>query len=180
MSVRTDSVTQDTGQDFSTLAGKIDTDAVFLPWQIAANAQSFAQALKAAGKGSVKIFGSDGLYSPGTFTAAGAYVSSFAPDIRGVAGNAALIKKYEGRYGKKWGTFGPPVYVAAQVLAAAATKACAAGKVDRKTMLANVGKTNMAKSILGSPISFNSSRGLKNAKFYIFKIANDGSYKLQK
>src|SRR3954451_7137393 len=150
--VKTDSVTQASGQDFSSLANKVDTAAVFLPWQIAANAQQFAQALQAAGKGNVKIFGSDGLFSPGTFTANGAYVSSFAPDIRGIPADKSVVAAYDKKYGKKWGTFGPPVYVAMQVVAAAVTKACAAGggKASRSAVVANIGKTNMTKSLLGA------------------------------
>ena len=89
-------------QDYrANYANKIDTAAVFLPWQIAANAQQFAQALQAAGKGKVKIFGSDGLFSPGTFTANGAYVSSFAPDIRGIASDKSVVAAYDKKYPAK-------------------------------------------------------------------------------
>ena len=42
-----------------------DTAAVFLPWQIAADAQLFAQPMRADGK-KATLFGSDGLFSPGT------------------------------------------------------------------------------------------------------------------
>jgi branched-chain amino acid transport system substrate-binding protein len=178
--VKTDSVTQAAGQDYSSLANKIDTAAVFLPWQIAANAQQFAQALQAAGKGNVKLFGSDGLFSPGTFTANGAFVSSFAPDIRGIAADKAVVAAYDKKYGKKWGTFGPPTYVAMQVVAAAVTKACAAGggKASRSAVLANVAKTNMPKSLIG-PIKFDSSKhNLVGARFFIFKINGQGDYNL--
>jgi branched-chain amino acid transport system substrate-binding protein len=177
VAVKTDSVTQQVGQDWGPLASKIDTGAVFLPWQIAANAQEFAQALQAAGKGSVKVFGSDGLYSPGTFTAAKSYVSSFAPDIRGIPADKATVTAYNKKYGKKWGTFGPPTYVAAQVLASAVTKACAGGaKPSRSAVLKNVAATHMKTSLLG-PISF-SNHNLKGARFFIFQIQANGSYKL--
>jgi ABC-type branched-subunit amino acid transport system substrate-binding protein len=78
--------------DFSSLVSKIgdDIDVVYLPWQIAANAQIFGQQMKEQGKKAV-IFGSDGLDS-GDFKITGSYVSAFAPDIRGIAGNAAFIK----------------------------------------------------------------------------------------
>jgi branched-chain amino acid transport system substrate-binding protein len=174
--VKTDSVTQATGQDFSSLANKIDTAAVFLPWQIAANAQQFAQALQAAGKNNVKLFGSDGLFSPGTFTANGAYVSSFAPDIRGIPADKSTVAAYDKKYGKKWGTFGPPVYVAMQVMANAITQACASGKPSRSAVLSNVGKTNMKKSLLG-PIKFDSKHNLSGARFFIFKIDALGNYR---
>jgi branched-chain amino acid transport system substrate-binding protein len=177
--VKTDSVTQAAGQDFSSLANKVDTAAVFLPWQVAANATQFQQALQSAGKGNVKVFGSDGLYAPGDFAVPGAYVSSFAPDIRGIAADKAVVAAYNKKYGKNWGTFGPPTYVAMQVVASAITQACASGggKASRSAVLANIGKTNMAKSLLG-PIKFDSKHNLAGARFFIFKIDPQGVYKL--
>ena len=40
----------------------------------------------------------------GDFTAPGRYISSFARDIRGLKGTAKVIREYEDRYGKNWGT----------------------------------------------------------------------------
>ena len=80
--------------DFSPLVATIpsDVDVVFLPWQIAANAQLFGQELKRQRKRAV-IFGSDGLDS-GDFKIAGSYVTAFAPDIRAIRGNGAFIEGY--------------------------------------------------------------------------------------
>jgi branched-chain amino acid transport system substrate-binding protein len=77
--------------DFSSLVTKVpdDTTVVFLPWQVAANGQLFAEQMKEQGK-TAKIFGSDGLDS-GDFTITGAYVSSFARDIHGLPGTKAVI-----------------------------------------------------------------------------------------
>ena len=102
--------------DFTPLVATIgsDVDVVFLPWQIAANAQLFGQQLREQGKRAV-IFGSDGLDS-GDFRIAGSYVTAFAPDIRGIKGNAAFIKGYGARFVSN---FGPPVYVATQAAIAA-------------------------------------------------------------
>jgi branched-chain amino acid transport system substrate-binding protein len=82
--VSRESVSQDQ-TDFSGLVSAVadDTDVVFLPWQVAANAQLFGNQLEEQGK-DVVIFGSDGLFSPDDFSIAGAYVSSFAPDITGL------------------------------------------------------------------------------------------------
>ena len=79
--VTRESVSQDQ-TDFSSLVSAVadDTDVVFLPWQVAANAQLFGNQLAEQGK-DVVIFGSDGLFSPEDFKIAGSYVSSFAPDI---------------------------------------------------------------------------------------------------
>ncbi len=73
--------------DFSSLVAKVtpDTSVVVLPWQVAANAQQFGRNLAQQHKKAV-IFGTDGLFSPGTFTITGSYVSSFGPDITAIAG----------------------------------------------------------------------------------------------
>ncbi len=163
--------------DFSALVDKIgnDVDVVFLPWQIATQGQTFAQQMKAKGKNAI-IFGSDGLFSPDDFNIEGAYVSSFARDIHGLAGTGALIKAYEKKYGK-FGTFGPPTYVATQVAVSAVDKACQAGGATRKSVLAQVKKTNLANTILGRRIRFDPNGDVIGATFYIYRISG-GSYKL--
>jgi hypothetical protein len=66
------------------------------------NGQIFGQQMKEQGKKAV-IVGSDGMDS-GDFNIQGSYISAFAPDIRGIKGNAAFIKGY----GKKFvSNFGP-------------------------------------------------------------------------
>ncbi len=69
-----ESVSQKT-TDFSSLVAKVTptTSAVVLPWQVAANAQQFGRDLAQQHKNAV-IFGTDGLFSPGTFTINGSYV----------------------------------------------------------------------------------------------------------
>jgi branched-chain amino acid transport system substrate-binding protein len=155
--------------DFSSLVSKIssDTDVVFLPWQIAANAQLFYQQMVEQGK-KAKIFGSDGLDS-GDFTAPGRYVSSFARDIRGLPGTAGVIKEYEDRYGTKWSTFGPPTYVAMQAVLTAMKKSCADKKSSRGEVLKNLRTTKLPSTILGLPVQFDGKGQNKFAKFYIYQ-----------
>ena len=76
------------------------------------------------GKSAV-IFGSDGLFS-GDFTIEGSYVSSFAPDIKGIPEDAELVQTYTDQYGE-FGTFGPPTYEAARVVMEAITRVCESG-----------------------------------------------------
>ena len=66
-----ESVSQKT-TDFSSLVAKVtpDTTVVVLPWQVAANAQQFGKDLAQEHKKAL-IFGTDGLFSPGTFTISG-------------------------------------------------------------------------------------------------------------
>ncbi len=161
--------------DFSALVTKVsdDTDWAFLAWQIASQAQTFGQQLKEQGK-KTRLFGSDGLFSP-DFKIAGSYVSAFAPDIRVFKASRPIAAAYSKKYGK-FGTFGPPVYVATQVVIAAVNTACADGNATRAEVLAAMRKTNLKNTILGSDIAFDRKGDVKNAKFYIFRFLG-GSYK---
>ena len=162
--------------DFSPLVDKIgnDVDLVFLAFQIASQGQTFAQQMRAKGKSAI-IFGPDGMFSS-DFTFEGAYVSAFARDIHGVKGTAALIKAYEKKYGK-FGTFGPPTYVAVQVVLGAIDRACQAGAATRKTVLAQIKKTNLKNTILGQGIRFDANGDVLGGVFYIYRIVN-GKYQL--
>jgi branched-chain amino acid transport system substrate-binding protein len=165
--------------DFSTLVTKVtaDTDAVFLPWQIAANGQQLGTQLKEQGKKAV-VIGSDGLYSPKDFTLEGAYVTSFAPDVRGVPAAASVVAAYQKAYDDKFGTFGPPVYVAAQLLATGVKATCKDGKPgSRADVLAAVKKTKLDSTILGGPVAFDANGDVVGAKFYLSKITG-GKYTL--
>lgn len=159
--------------DYSAVVSRVaaDTDVVFATFQIAANTKVLANQLKGQGKKAV-VFASDGSFSP-DFDVPGAYVSSFAPDIKGIASSAPLVKEYTGKYGE-FGTFGPPVYAATQAVLEAAQRACAAGKTDRNTVLEQVRKTDLRESILGAPLQFTEQGDVQGAKFYIFKIGGNG------
>jgi branched-chain amino acid transport system substrate-binding protein len=167
--VQRESVSQK-ATDFSSLVSKIssDTDVVFLPWQIAANAQLFYRQMVEQGK-KAKIMGSDGLDS-GDFTAPGRYISTFARDIRGLKGTAKVIREYEDRYGKNWGTFGPPSYVSVQALLTAMKKSCTDKKSSRAEVLKNLRTTRLPNTILGLPVQFDAKGQNKFAKFYVYKI----------
>lgn len=157
--------------DFSSLVSRIDddTDIVYLPWQIAANAQIFGQQMKEQGKKAV-IVGSDGLDS-GDFKIQGAYVLAFAPDIRGIKGNAAFIRGY----GKKFvSNFGPPIYVATDAAIKAIQKACADGDATRAEVQRHLKTTLLPKTVLGGNLQFTAKGDVKGAKFYVFKLGAGG------
>jgi branched-chain amino acid transport system substrate-binding protein len=157
--------------DFSSLVSKIgdEIDVVYLPWQIAANGQIFGQQMKEQGKKAV-IIGSDGLDS-GDFKIQGSYVVAFAPDIRGIKGNAAFIRGY----GKKFvSNFGPPTYVATQAAIAAIKKACADGNTTRAEVQKQLRATFIPKTVLGGNLQFTARGDVKGAKFYIFKLGAGG------
>jgi branched-chain amino acid transport system substrate-binding protein len=165
--------------DFSSLVAKVTSaeSVVVLPWQIAANAQQFGRDLAQEHKNAV-IFGTDGLFSPGTFTISGSYVSSFGPDITAIPADASIAAAAQSKYGS-FGTFGPPVFAATHVLDEAIASVCKAGQTpSRANVLAAVKQTNEPTSILGQPISFDSHGDLVNGKFFLFKISSTGKYQL--
>ena len=165
--------------DFSSIVAKVTpaTTVVVLPWQVATNAQQFGRNLAQQHKNAV-IFGTDGLFSPGTFTITGSYVSSFGPDITGIPADASIVATATSKYGK-FGTFGPPVFAATHVMDEAIASVCKAGHVPtRASVLAAVKTTSEPTSILGQPISFTSGGDLVNGKFFLFKIDSTGKYNL--
>ena len=170
--------------DFSSLVTRVpnDADVVFFPSQQASDAQTFAQQLLEQGK-KAKMFGGDGTNSPDQFKVAGSYVSNFAPDISGIAANKALIDGWKkDNPSATLGSFGPPAYLAVEVALNAIRKACDAGKgtiANRKLVIRNVKKINLKTTLLGGPFRFSTkSNDPLNAKFYIFQIQSNGSYKL--
>ena len=153
------------------------TSVVVLPWQVASNAQQFGRDLAQEHKKAV-IFGTDGLFSPGTFTINGSYVSSFGPDIHGIAADAPIVAAAVAK-NITYGTFGPPVFAATHVLDDAIAKVCQSGQTPtRANVMAAVKTTNEPTSILGQSISFTSNGDLTNGKFFLFKIDAKGSYNL--
>ena len=170
---------QQTTTDFSSLVAKVTpaTTVVVLPWQVAANAQQFGRNLAQEHKSAV-IFGTDGLFSPGTFTIAGSYVSSFGPDITAIPADAAIAAAATAKYGS-FGTFGPPTFAATHVIDEAIASVCKAGQTpSRSNVLAAIKNTNEATSILGQPISFTPNGDLVNGKFFLFKITSTDKYQL--
>ncbi|MEO5576483.1 MAG: branched-chain amino acid ABC transporter substrate-binding protein [Gaiellaceae bacterium] len=157
--------------DFSLLVATIgaEVDVVFLPWQIAANAQVFGRQLKEQRPRAI-IFGSDGLDS-GDFRIRGSYVAAFAPDIRAIEGNAAFIKGYDATF---LSNFGPPVYVATQAAIAAIRKACADGDTTRADVQRTLKATSIPRIVLGGKLRFTARGDRKGATFSIFKLGADG------
>jgi branched-chain amino acid transport system substrate-binding protein len=172
-----------TTTDYSAFVTKVpaDADIVFFPTQKPPDAQTFAQQLLEQGK-KAKVFGGDGSNDSSQFKAAGSYVSNFAPDITGIAADAKLIAGWKrDNPGKTVGSFGPPSYGAAQIALNAIHLACLQnhGKVDRRSVLRNIKKVKIKNWILGGSFKWSTkTNDPLNAKFYIFQIQSNGSYKL--
>lgn len=170
--------------DFSSLVTRVpsDADIVFFPTQQPSDAQTFAQQLLEQGK-KAKVFGGDGANNASLFKIPGAYVSNFAPDISGIPSSKALIDGWQAdNPSAKLGSFGPPSYLAVQVALNAMKRACNAGKgtiKSRKDVFKNVKRIRVNPSILGGVFRWSTkSNDPLNAKFYIFQIQSNGSYKL--
>ena len=172
-----------TTTDYSAFVTKVpsDADIVFFPTQKPPDAQTFAQQLLEQGK-KAKVFGGDGSNDSTIFKAPGSFVSNFAPDITGIASDAGLVAGWKkANPGKSVGSFGPPTYGAAQVLLTAIKAACTTGKgsITRTAVFHHVKQVVIKNWILGGTFRFSTkSNDPLNAKFYIFQIQNDGSYKL--
>ncbi len=172
-----------TTTDYSAYVTKVpgDADIVFFPTQKPGDAQTFAQQLIEQGK-KAKVFGGDGSNDPSQFKQAGSYVSNFAPDITGIPADAQLIAGWKkDNPGKTVGSFGPPSYGAAQILMTAISKACKAGhgSTTRAAVFHTVKKVSIKNWILGGTFKWSTkSNDPLNAKFYIFQIQSNGSYKL--
>jgi branched-chain amino acid transport system substrate-binding protein len=161
--------------DFSSLIAKVTsaTKVVFLPFQLASQAQLFAQQLKAQGKAAL-TFGSDGTYDVKNFTA-GNYVSFFAPDVTTISANAKVVAAFHKQFPGATSPFGAPNYVLAQMYANAVTKACKDGKISRAEVRTDFAKVSLPSTILGNAVRFTANGDLAGAKFHIFKIVN-GKY----
>jgi branched-chain amino acid transport system substrate-binding protein len=173
VTVTRDSISQN-DSDFSSKIAKIpsNTQIIYIPWQVAAQAQAFGQQLKAAGKGKMKLFGSDGLFAPGEWKITGSY-DSFFP----VSPTDPIVKAYAKAHKGDGEYFGAPSFVAAQVVINAITKACANGTATRAEVRKQLARTKLPKTILGLPVSFQKSGDLKGGTFGIYQIQSNGSFK---
>ena len=166
--------------DFSALVSRVkDADVTFLPWQLGSQAQTFGQQLAEQGSDAV-IVGSDGLFTE-DFSIKDSYVSSFAPDIKGIDESQDLVEGYEAEFGEFSSTFGPPAYAATNALLTAVKQACddAGGTPGRDDIVEAMKNVDIEQSILGGPLKFDENGDPEGAKFYIFKVLGKGKYELQ-
>jgi branched-chain amino acid transport system substrate-binding protein len=176
VTTKRDSISQK-DSDFSAAIAKIPNNyqGIYIPWQLAPQAQAFGQQLQAAGKGHIKLFGSDGLFAPGVWKIAGSYDSAFPYNP-----TDPIVKAYVKAHGGNGEFFGLPSYVAAQVDTLAVTRACKAGhgKTTRAAVRKQIAKTNIATTILGFRVGFQKSGEMKlPAAYGIYQIQKNGSFK---
>jgi len=176
VTTKRDSISQ-SQSDYSSVIAKIPNNyqGIYIPWQLAPQAQAFGQQLQAAGKAKINLFGSDGLFAPGVWKIAGSYDSAFPYDPA-----SKVVKTFVKAHGGNGEYFGLPSYVAAQVVVGAVNRACKAGhgKTSRAAVRKQIAKTNLKSSILGFPVRFQTNGEMKlPASFGVFQIQKDGSFK---
>jgi branched-chain amino acid transport system substrate-binding protein len=182
------SVSQTLPQDFSAVIAQIptNTQVIFIPWQVAAEAQSFYQQYHTARPTTTtKLFGSDGTDDPASFTGTGSLVSGFPVDF-----SSAKLSKFASLHGGNQELFGLPTYTATLVNATAIKMACAAGHghTTRTAVRKMIHKVQLTagQSLLGFPVKFLTTNqgNFKGpgdmggaADFAIYKIQGNGTYK---
>src|SRR5918911_409358 len=172
VSVTRDGVSQQQS-DFSALIAKIprDTQLVYIPWQLPPKGKAFGQQLRAAGKGSIVLMGSDGLFDDAFASLGGVYASSFP-----TSGTHPVVKAFKRAHGGDPEFFGAPSYVAAQVIGGAIDRACKDGKASRAEVRAQVRKTKLKKTVLGLNVSYNAQGDIKGGQFGIWKSNSAGVF----
>ncbi len=169
VTVGRDGVSQ-TQSDFSSLIAKIarDTQLVYIPWQLTPKGIAFGNQMKAAGKGTIKLMGADGLFDS-SFAAVGSHVYDTNFPLNPKSKIIAGFKKIHGGDGEY---FGAPTYAATQVVATAIDRACTTGSTTRAKVRAAIRATKIpaAKSLIGVALRFNRNGDLSTAhKFGLYK-----------
>lgn len=183
--VSTNHITQ-TDTNFSSVINAIPsgTQLIFIPWQLANQAQNFYTQLHNAGK-SIPLFGSDGTDDPSQFKGSGSYVSGFP-----YSPTAAIVKSFASAHSGDPESFGIPTYTSVLVNATAIKAECAEHKnsITRTDVRKEIPKVTLTsgQSLLGFSVAFLAKNSGKfqgpgdmggKAGFGIYKIQSNGSYK---
>ena len=173
-----------TTTDYSAFVTKVpgDADIVFFPTQKPPDAQTFAQQLLEQGK-KAKVFGGDGSNDATAFKAPGLVRVELRPGHHGHQGRRGDHRRLEEGQPRQVGRLLRAAELRGDAGAPNAIKlACAAdhGVLEsQKDVLRKVKQVVIKNWILGGTFKFSTkSNDPLNAKFYIFQIQSDGSYKL--
>jgi branched-chain amino acid transport system substrate-binding protein len=169
VSVTRDGVSQQQS-DFSSLIAKIprDTQIVYIPWQLPPKGQAFGNQMKAAGKGTIRLMGADGLFDS-SFASVGSHVydTNFP-----ISPSSKIVTGFKRGHGGDGEYFGAPTFSAVQVVANAVDLACANGTATRAEVRAKIRATKIpaVKSVIGVALRFNANGDLSTAKkFGLYK-----------
>lgn len=176
------SVTQEE-TDFSSVVTAVlaaDSDIVFFPSQITAQIATLAVQLREQAYGGI-YFLADGGFSPDWIATAGdaaegTYVSFFAPDPNSVPSMADHNAAYAAQYSESFGAFGGATAMATQVMLEAAGRCAEAGTATRECVVAELGNTDIASTILGIPVTFGEGNQAEG-NFSLFQV-QEGAFAL--
>ena len=172
--------------NFSAVINSIPTGTqlIYIPWQLASQAQNFYTQLRNAGK-TQTVFCSDGTDDPSTFHGTGSYVSTFP-----YSQTNPNVVDFAAAHGGSVESFGIPTWTSVLVNATAIQKQCSlhGGSVTRTQVRLQIPTTLLpaSKSLLGFGIRFlsenvGSFKGPGDlggaAGFGIYQIQGDGTYK---
>ena len=181
-SIERSSVTQEE-TDFSSIATAAiasGADAVFFAGQIEGQLGTLAVQLREQGYEGIYYL-PDGGFSLGWVETAGdasngTYVSFFSPDPNLVPEAAPYNEAYAAEYSEEFGAFGGAAGLATQVLVEAVARCAEAGDVSRGCVVAEMGGTDMANSMLGIPVTFGDGNQAGGG-FSLFQV-QDGAFNL--
>jgi branched-chain amino acid transport system substrate-binding protein len=170
VTVQRDGVSQQQS-DFSSLIAKIPRDyqMVYIPWQLPPKGKAFGDQMRAAGKGSIQLMGSDGLFDDAFASLGNVYASSFP-----TSGTHPVVKAFKRAHGGDPEFFGAPSYVAAQVVGTAVDRACKDNKATRAELRAQIRKTNLKKTVLGLNVRYDANGDIRGGQFGIWKSSASG------
>jgi len=161
-------------EDYADKIALIDdtVDTVVLSFVQAADAQRFAEQMKAAGK-DVDIVGGDSLFVLGDFDVRGAYVSTYAPDSTMTEEGRDLLRIYQTIFGE-FAPYGGPAYVAMEVVLEAAQRSCRDGVATREGVMAALPSVALEDSLLGTPVAFDENGDIVDGRFNVYRIDGRG------
>ncbi len=165
---------RDTQRDMATVVPRIpsDADVLVLPMLEAGQAARLVTAVRRSGR-NPSIIGGDALFVPEFARSYGAFVSSYAPDIKGTdAGNQA-VRIYQGIFGD-FSPYGSPAYIAMEVAATAALEGCEQGRTSRAGTAAALDATDLP-SIAGlGRVRFLANGNVAGGQYYIYRVVGSG------
>lgn len=185
VTVNTNHVTTST-TSFSSVIASIPsgTQLIYIPWQVASEAQNFYTQLHQHGK-SIPLFGSDGTDDPTQFKGAGSYVSGFPYNP-----TSSVVTAFAKAHGGDPESFGVPTWTSVMVNATAIQKACKAhnNSITRAEVRAAIPTVQLTagQGLLGFAIKFLTANSGKyqgpgdlggKAGFGIYQIQGNGTYK---
>lgn len=149
-----------------------DADVVALTMLSPVQASKIIRQVRAKGRNPAFV-GGDIMFTPSGFREAGAYVLSYAPDVRATDRGMEVVRLYQSVFGA-FSPYGSPAYAATQVVADAALRTCHDGGTTRQAVAGALATTDMADPVSGGQVRFLPNGNLKGGRFHVYRVTGDG------